>query len=115
MKTMISRNKFLLLSIAFSFLFTVSSFATFSTAYGVPSVNNSDASLVPYHHVITLTSPNVQSNGYFGYSVAAGAKFAIIGAAGEVPEHAYVYSAATGALMHTLTSPNPQQHAAFGA
>ena len=113
---MISQNKFLLLSIAFAFLFTVSGFATVS-AIGATSVSNTDPSSVQaaiYNHVITLTSPNVQSNGYFGYSVAAGAKFAIVSAGGEVPAHAYVFSAATGALIHTLTSPNPQEDTCFG-
>ena len=71
--------------------------------------------------VQTLTSPNVQDGGLFGYSVAISGSLAIVGAyneaAGGYSEvgHAYVFNANTGALVQTLTSSNAQEYGAFGA
>jgi hypothetical protein len=65
---------------------------------------------------ITLTSPNAQTSGRFGYSVAIneGDPIVVVGAPGEtanaLPQagHAYVLDTTTG-LITTLTSPTPQQ------
>jgi hypothetical protein len=68
----------------------------------------------------SLVSPNHQINGYFGYSVAAGGNVVVVGAvfeyAGYVYQagHAYIFNAATGALVSTLTSPNAQTGGEFG-
>src|SRR5438309_11610109 len=63
---------------------------------------------------ITLTSPNAQNNGRFGFSVAIneGDPIVVVGApfetANALPHagHAYVLDATTG-LITTLTSTNP--------
>jgi len=68
----------------------------------------------------TLSSPNVQISGLFGDSVAACGAYVVIGAPGEAGSqaegagHAYVFNMTTGALVHTLTSPNAQTDGAFG-
>ena len=68
----------------------------------------------------TLTSPNAQSYGQFGQSLAISGKLAIVGACCETADgysyagHAYVYNAATGKLLQNLTSPNPQSDGVFG-
>ena len=70
--------------------------------------------------ITTLTSPNAQEDGYFGYAVAISGKFAIVGAFFETANgesyagHAYVFSASTGKLIMTLTSPNAQYQGYFG-
>src|SRR5438477_297426 len=71
---------------------------------------------------ITLTSPNAQSNGQFGSSVAIneGDPLVAVGApfetANAIPGagHAYVFDATDGSLVTTLTSPNPQIGGLFG-
>jgi len=68
----------------------------------------------------TLTSPNEQAAGRFGDSVAISGTTAVVGAWEEsvsglfVAGHAYVFKATTGALVSTLTSPNPQTDGQFG-
>jgi len=68
----------------------------------------------------TLTSPNAQRGGLFGYSVAMSGNLAIVGAVDEAIEgvpgagHAYVFNALTGALVKTLASPNAQYGGWFG-
>ncbi len=70
--------------------------------------------------ITTLTSPNAQSAGIFGYAVAIGGKLAVVGAFFETADgesyagHAYVFSASTGKLITTLTSPNAQYQGYFG-
>jgi outer membrane protein assembly factor BamB len=69
----------------------------------------------------TLASPNDQSGGAFGGSVAAYGNIAVVGAVFETVNgqnnagHAYEFNAETGALMSTLTSPNPQPQGSFGS
>lgn len=70
--------------------------------------------------ISTLTSPNAQFNGEFGYSVAASGKVDVVGAPGEnssgneAAGNVYTFSAKTGALISTLTSPNAQYNGEFG-
>src|SRR6267143_28954 len=64
---------------------------------------------------ITLTSPNAQNAGHFGFSVGIneGDPIVVVGAPDETANavplagHAYVLDTATG-LITTLTSPTPQ-------
>jgi hypothetical protein len=67
---------------------------------------------------ITLTSPNSQFEGYFGYSAATNGKIVVVGAPGENDYNgiAYVFNAKTGELIRNLTDPHPrgQQQASFG-
>ncbi len=77
----------------------------------------------------TLTSPNANYRGYFGVFVAGvadadgdGRGDLLIGAGREtvggssLAGRAYLFSGATGALLHTLESPNPQSNVAlFGS
>jgi hypothetical protein len=68
----------------------------------------------------TLTSPNAQAGGWFGYSVAIDGNTVVVGAPDETvggyseAGHAYVFNATSGALMETLTSPNVQEYGWFG-
>jgi hypothetical protein len=75
----------------------------------------------------TLTTPNPQANGLFGYRVFANADVDGDGKADVIVSapyenvvatgaqgRAYVFSGATGALLYTLTTPNPQANAHFG-
>lgn len=71
--------------------------------------------------VDTLSSPNAQSSGFFGWSVAISSNnIAIVGAFGEsvngVPftGHAYIFKATTGKLIKTLTAPNAVGGDEFG-
>ena len=68
----------------------------------------------------TLTSPSPQLLGAFGWSVAVSGNSVIVGAPGEnasqVPAagHVYIFSATTGKLLKTLSSPNPGSGGEFG-
>lgn len=68
----------------------------------------------------TLTSPNAQSAGAFGDSLAFNESSLIVGADGETASsdsaagNAYLFTASTGALTGTLTSPNPISNGEFG-
>lgn len=70
--------------------------------------------------VQTLTSPNAQSDGFFGQSVSMTAKLVVVGAPDETADgysyagHAYEFNANTGKLVQTLSSPNAQEGGAFG-
>lgn len=70
--------------------------------------------------VTTLSSPNAQSGGDFGASIAISGTTVIVGAPGESVSgsvdagRAYVFSATTGSLISTLTSANPQTSGEFG-
>lgn len=69
----------------------------------------------------TLTSPNAQTGGEFGgFGAAVSGNIVVVGAWNEAANgyaeagHAYIYNAATGALLRTLTSPNAQTNGNFG-
>ena len=68
----------------------------------------------------TLTSPNAQYDGLFGWAVATSDKLVTVGALYETVDgyseagHAYVFNANTGKLIQTLTSPNGQSYGTFG-
>ena len=70
--------------------------------------------------VVTLASPNAQSGGGFGISVALGGGLAVVGAPLETAAgytdggRAYVFSAATGSLTFSLESTYPQLGGYFG-
>jgi FG-GAP repeat len=68
-----------------------------------------------------LTSPNAQSNGSFGFSVAVDDSTVVVGAFDEsagghtAAGHAYSFNVKTGAFIATLTSLHPQASGNFGA
>jgi uncharacterized repeat protein (TIGR01451 family) len=68
----------------------------------------------------TVTSPNAESAGKFGFSVAVGDGKIAIGAFGETVDsaeqagRAYVYDLATETITHTLTSESPEYRGFFG-
>jgi len=76
----------------------------------------------------TLTSPNEEDDGWFGYSVSGtgdingdGRPDIVVGAPREDPYaspydagRAYVFSGRTGALLYTLVSPNEEINGYFG-
>ena len=70
---------------------------------------------------LTLTSPNAQIGGYFGYTVAVSASAILVGAPDETAlgrqqaGHAYAFNPSTGAPLATLTSPNALIDGAFGS
>jgi hypothetical protein len=77
-------------------------------------------------HIRTLNTPNPQIDAHFGIAIAAGdidgdgRAEIVVGAPDEdvgmttVQGRAYVYSGATGALMKTLDSLNPETSGTFG-
>ena len=71
--------------------------------------------------IATLTSPNSQTDGFFGLSVAISGSTVVVGAYGETAlgysdvGHAYVFKATTGALISTLMSPSAQAYGEFGS
>jgi hypothetical protein len=70
--------------------------------------------------ITTLTSPNGQAGGGFGFSVSISGTTVVVGAPGETANaqaragHAYVFDATDGSLITTLTSPTPQTAGEFG-
>ena len=68
----------------------------------------------------TLTSPNAQSGGYFGYSVAVSGRLVAVGAPYEAASglsgagQVYTFSALTGNLLHTFDSSNAEVGGNFG-
>lgn len=70
--------------------------------------------------LFTLTDPNPQAGGTYGYSVAASHSYIVVGTGYQSPSgidhagEAYVYSASTGKLLYSLTSPNEQVKGFFG-
>lgn len=67
-----------------------------------------------------LSSPNAQVGGGFGCSVGISGTTVVVGAEGEYASspyggHAYTFSANTGDLIATYTSPNAQTNGYFGA
>jgi hypothetical protein len=73
--------------------------------------------------IATLTSPNAQPGGDFGYSVAISGTTVVVGAMFESASgyvgagHAYAFkdAAPAGTLIATLTSPNSQTDGRFGS
>src|SRR6267143_199988 len=69
---------------------------------------------------VTLESSNPQPSAGFGLSVAISGTTAVVGAPSETVDemvdagHAYVFDAATGDLINTLTSPTVQLDGFFG-
>ena len=69
--------------------------------------------------IATLTSPNAQSNGWFGWSVSLTLNIVAVGAPKETAQgfslagNAYGF-AATGELLYTLKDPNAQKGGEFG-
>jgi hypothetical protein len=68
----------------------------------------------------TLTSPNPQLAGGFGWSVATLENTVVVGAPSEAVNgfenagRAYMFNALTGSLIRTLMTPNPQPGGTFG-
>src|SRR5207249_9551990 len=73
--------------------------------------------------ITTLTSPNAQTDGEFGFSVAVSGTTVVVGAPDEsagTPAqtqagNAYIFNATAGSLITTLTSPNAQNDGEFGS
>lgn len=70
--------------------------------------------------IATLTSPNSQNYGEFGYSVAASGNIVVAGAPHEsfggytYAGRAYIFDLGSGAPAITLTSPVPENYGEFG-
>ena len=70
--------------------------------------------------ISTLSSPNAQSNGWFGWSVSLTYNIVAAGAPKEtsgafsLAGNAYGFVATTGKLLYALKDPNPQRGGAFG-
>ncbi|HXY47123.1 MAG TPA: hypothetical protein VEK13_04420 [Thermoplasmata archaeon] len=96
--------------------------APYETALGYSEAGHAYVSNATTGALIrTLTSPKARFDGFFGYSVAIRGTIVVVGAVGETASghgkagRAYVFSATTGALIRTLTSPNAQASGAFGS
>jgi outer membrane protein assembly factor BamB len=69
---------------------------------------------------LTLDSANPLDGGEFGWAVAESSSVVLVGAPGETVEthtqagHAYAFSASTGKLLSTMTSPNAAFGSSFG-
>lgn len=93
---------------------------TRSSGYSPSYVTNNFAIVVPYVQNRTLSSPNAQTNGQFGGSVAVSGNIVVVGAPFENASgyskagHAYVFNTRTGDLIFNLTSPNAQTDGYFG-
>jgi len=95
--------------------------APWETADGYGSAGNAYTFNVTTGDLIsTLSSPNAQSSGEFGWSVAISGNIAVVGAITESASgysdagHVYTFNATTGALMSTLTDPEPRIWGEFG-
>jgi hypothetical protein len=70
--------------------------------------------------ITTLTSPNAQFGGQFGYSVSISGTTVVVGAPTETANaltfagHAYVFDSSTGSPIASLTSPYAQASGEFG-
>jgi FG-GAP repeat len=68
----------------------------------------------------TLTSPNAQYHGYFGWSVFVVGETVYVGAPDETSGNfgfagnVYAFNGKTGALIQSLSSPDPQNDSGFG-
>ena len=85
--------------------------APFETASGLLQAGHAYIFSSTGSLIATLTSPNAQTQGFFGYSVAVSGRSVIVGAPFENANgfleagHAYIFSTA-GSLIANLTSPN---------
>ncbi len=86
--------------------------ATSPVSYAAGGVFSPYASLQNFPYV-TLTSPNAQLGGAFGYSVATSGSIVVVGAIFS-EEHAYIFDAKNGGLINTLTSPTAEPFGGFG-
>src|SRR5439155_881095 len=93
--------------------------APFETASGLLQAGHAYIFSSTGSLIATLTSPNAQTQGIFGYSVAVSGRSVIVGAPFENANgfleagHAYIFSTA-GSLIANLTSPNAQTQGWFG-
>jgi hypothetical protein len=91
-----------------------------ATAWSSAAVQRQLATTGGQVSAVELTSPNAQSGGTFGFSVAVSGTTGVVGAPFETASghadagNAYVFDASTGALLSTLTSPNAQTLGEFG-
>ncbi len=89
-------------------------------SYGSSSTSIDSTRFSPDVHHRTLTSPNAQFVGLFGWSVAVSGNVVVVGAPYENASgyyysgHAYIFNSKTGALISNLTSPNVQTYGEFG-
>ena len=95
--------------------------APYETASGVQYAGRAYAFSAKTGALISdLVSPNAQTEGEFGYSVAVSGSTVVVGAWGESVSgyseagRAYTFNATTGAMINTLTSPNLQYEGLFG-
>jgi hypothetical protein len=94
--------------------------APFETANAQSEAGNAYALDTTTGLIATLTSPNAQITGRFGYSVSISGTTVVVGAPFETANalpaagHAYVFDATDGSLITTLTSPNPEVNGFFG-
>ncbi len=69
---------------------------------------------------LTIVSPITETDGHFGQAVAISGGMIVVGAPGETVSgltsagHAYVFSAATGTLIKSFSSPNAEAGGEFG-
>lgn len=110
-------------SVAISSTGTVIVGAPREAAYGLSEAGHAyifDVSKGVIGKVLTLTSPNAQTDGLFGFSVATMGSYVIIGAEGESSAgqsdagNVYVFNANSGDLIATISSPSPQTGGTFG-
>ena len=86
----------------------------------VGSAGFSASAQIKLHAAIETTSPNAQSGGNFGWSVATGGSIVVVGAPSENASakinagNAYLFNVNTGLLKHSLSSPKAQPNGYFG-
>ena len=99
--------------------FIVTPVAAFATSFSAGSVSLSPSASSTLLDR-TLTTPNAQTFGEFGRSVAVSGNIVVVGAPFESSEglfqagHVYMFNVETGALIETLTSPIAQTSEWFG-
>jgi hypothetical protein len=64
--------------------------------------------------VASLSSPNMQSDGFFGYSVSVGGGVVVVGASGEAPSGNVYTFTTSGTLVSTLALKHPKTGEAIG-
>jgi hypothetical protein len=94
--------------------------APFETANAQSEAGNAYALDTTTGLIATLTSPNAQITGRFGYSVSISGTTVVVGAPTEtanalsIAGHAYVFDSSTGSPIASLTSPYAQASGEFG-
>lgn len=89
-----------------------------SGSFAIPAASASSFSPSVAHR--TLKSPNVQSGGSFGKSVATNGGLVVVGAPNDTYEgfpgvgNVYVFNATTGSLAYTLNAPESYRYQRFG-